>query len=209
MGLLHVSTSLLRHLLPLTFRPTPHTLFPRADARCRGPQWQTQVPSDRGFPLLGAHVMHCVFIFMCICLSAHFQGTTRISDWGGRTKCEYLKMIKMSRLCIYATLCMWFLYVCRVGGVGIKGLRCHLFQSAEEEASRDLSSPLTSHILLFLNQVWSAHPGSWVDINPLHSWHLCLIEKAPVSTAASMILSFCPRIRLCCSCRVRANITRT
>lgn len=66
-----------------------------------------------GFPLLGAHVMHCVLIFMWICLSAHFQGTTRISDWGGRTKCEYLKMIEMSRLWICATLCMWFLYVCR------------------------------------------------------------------------------------------------
>lgn len=105
--LLFFSTFYLWHL------GQPPTLFPRADARCGGPQWQTQVPSDRGFPVLGAHVAHCVFIFMCICLSTHFQGTTRISDWGGRTQCEYLKIIEMSRLCICATLSMWFLYVCR------------------------------------------------------------------------------------------------
>lgn len=65
-------------------QPPTHSSW--ADATCRGPQWQTQVPSDRGFPPLGAHVMHYVSVFLCIWLSVHFQGTPRVADWGGRAK---------------------------------------------------------------------------------------------------------------------------
>lgn len=41
-GLSHVSTYLLQHLLPLTFRPTPTHSFPPADAPCEGPQQKAQ-----------------------------------------------------------------------------------------------------------------------------------------------------------------------
>lgn len=64
-GLLHVSTALLRHLLPLTFRPTPHTLFPQRMLHVRGHS-KTRSPLLQGISPGVIHVLcMCVFLYLC------------------------------------------------------------------------------------------------------------------------------------------------
>ena len=59
-GLLHVSIALLQHLLPLTFRPPPHTLHPQRMlcARSRG---KIHSPATGDFPW-------CLCMFVCVCV---------------------------------------------------------------------------------------------------------------------------------------------
>ncbi len=107
-GLLHVSTSLLQHLLPLTFRPTPHTLCLQRMLHPRGHS-ETQSPATGDFPWCCTHVVCvylCVHVFVRACLSVHFQGTPRIADWGGRTKLTVNVKIASHQKCLGSSDCL-------------------------------------------------------------------------------------------------------
>lgn len=63
------STPLLQHLLPLTFRPTPHTLLLSGCYMRRGQSDRHKSLVAGDFPQLGAHVKHyvCIFVHLLVC----------------------------------------------------------------------------------------------------------------------------------------------
>lgn len=93
-GLLHVSTSLLQHLLPLTFRPTPHTLLlsgcymQGATVTDTRPLWQGISPTGRTCSALSL----CIVVHLAVCALPGDSQSCRLRR-KNKAKSEYLKII--------------------------------------------------------------------------------------------------------------------
>lgn len=110
-GLLHVSISLLQNLLPLTFRPTPHTLLAQRMLHAGG-------HSDRHSPwLMGISpgAVHMLYIYIYIgvfaCLSTsrglpELQSEEEEQSWQWIFKKQVIKKCLGSCVCLSVLVCM-------------------------------------------------------------------------------------------------------